>query len=76
MPYNHIEELPGAMKNTLPTGAMEVYLAAYNQAWNKSVGSKVPRTGTLLEQIAHRKAWEAVRDKYRKQGREWIRIYG
>ena len=76
MRYNHIEELPSAMKKNLPTGAMEVYLTAYNQAWNTSIRAKDHRTGTTLEEIAHRKAWEAVRDKYRKQGHEWVRIYG
>jgi cation transport regulator len=72
MPYSHIEELPNAMKKNLPTGAMEVYLSAYLQAWNTSARAK----DSLLEQIAHRKAWEAVKDKFRKQGHEWVRIYG
>jgi cation transport regulator len=76
MPYNHIEELPSAMKKSLPTGAMEVYLTAYNQAWDTSTRAKEPRPGISPEQIAHRKAWVAVRDKYRKQGQEWVRIYG
>ncbi len=76
MPYSHIEDLPNAMKKNLPTGAMEVYLSAYNQAWNTSARAKDQRTSTLAGKIAHRKAWEAVRDKYRKQGDEWVRIYG
>ena len=76
MPYNHIEELPPAMQKNLPKDAMEVYLAAYNQAWSRSAQTRDQRIGATVEDIAHREAWSAVRDKYRKRGQEWIRIYG
>ena len=69
-----IEELPAALKNNLPKDAMEVYVAAYNQVCGHSARDQ--RSGVSIEDIAHRKAWGAVRDKYRKQGREWVRIYG
>ena len=75
MPYNHIEELPAAMKKDLPKDAMEVYLAAYNQAWRRSVQARHRRIGSPIEDIAHREAWGAVLGKYRKRGQEWIRIY-
>jgi cation transport regulator len=74
MSYNHIEELPAALKNNLPKDAMEVYVAAYNQACSHSAQARNQRVS--VEDIAHRKAWGAVRDKYRKQGCEWVRIYG
>jgi cation transport regulator len=76
MPYNHIGELPTALKKNLPKDAMEIYLSAYNQAWNRSARTKDHRIGVSVEDIAHRQAWGAVRDKYRKQGQEWVRIYG
>jgi cation transport regulator len=76
MPYNHIEELPTAMKKNLPKDAMEVYLAAYNQAWSRSAHARDQRIGATVEDIAHREAWGVVREKYRKKGQEWIRIYG
>ena len=76
MAYNHIEELPAALKNNLPKDAMEVYVAAYNQAWTRSTHASHQRSGISIEDIAHRKAWGAVRDKYRKQGQEWVRIFG
>ena len=76
MPYNHIEELPAAMKKNLPKDAMEVYLAAYNQAWSRSAQAHDQRSGATVDDIAHREAWSAVRDKYRKRGQEWLRIYG
>ena len=76
MSYNHIEELPAALKNNLPKDAMEVYVAAYNQAWTHSTPAQDRRSGISIEDIAHRKAWGAVRDKYRKLGQEWVRIFG
>jgi cation transport regulator len=76
MPYNNIGELPAAMKKDLPKDAMEVYLAAYNQACSRSIQARAQRMRGTVEDIAHREAWGAVRDKYRKQGQEWIRVYG
>ena len=76
MPYNHIGELPDAIKKDLPKDAMEVYLTAYNQAWSRSAQARDQRTRATVEDIAHREAWGAVRDKYRKRGQEWIRVYG
>ena len=76
MSYNHIEELPAALKNNLPKDAMEVYVAAYNQACSHSAQARDQRSGVSVEDMAHRKVWGAVRDKYRKQGQEWVRIYG
>src|SRR5438046_2524390 len=57
MAYNHIEELPAALKNNLPKDAMEVYVAAYNQAWTHSTHASHQRSGISIEDIAHRKAW-------------------
>lgn len=76
MLYNRIEELPTALRKNLPQDAMEVYLTAYNHAWVQSTYAKDHRSGLSVEEIAHRKAWGAVRDKYRKLGQEWVRIYG
>ena len=75
MRYNSIDELPSAMKKNLPKDAMELYLAAYNQAWTRSAHSMHHRIETALEDIAHREAWEKVRDNYRKHGQAWVRIY-
>jgi len=75
MPYNDIDELPTALRKNLPKDAMELYLAAYNQAWIRSGGVTNQRIGATAEEIAHREAWGAVRDKYRKQGQGWVRIY-
>ncbi len=74
MRYNHIEELPAAMRNSLPKDAMEVYLAAYNQALTGTVRAR-DRIGGTVQDLAHRQAWRAVREKYNKRGEEWIRDY-
>jgi cation transport regulator len=33
MPYNKISELPDSVKNALPKHAQEIYMAAFNNAW-------------------------------------------
>lgn len=74
MLYNHIEELPAAMRNSLPKDAMEMYLAVYNQALTRMVDAR-DRIGGTVPDLAHREAWQAVRDKYHKRGEEWVRDY-
>ena len=74
MPYNDIQELPAAMRKSLPKEAMELYLAAFNQALTRSIPAG-DRTGGTLQGTAHREAWRALREKYHKRGGEWIRIY-
>lgn len=76
MRYHDIAELPSALKNNLPKDAKEIYLAVYNNAWNRSSEARDHRIGASPDDIAHREAWSAVKEKYRKQGPDWIRIYG
>jgi len=76
MPYNNIEELPPALRKHLPDEAKKLYLAAYNTAWSRSVCAHDHGIGASPEDIAHREAWSAVRDKYRKLENEWVRNYG
>ena len=76
MPYDNIEQLPSALRKNLPAGAKAIYVTVYNNAWNRSADTKDHRIGSSVEERAHREAWNAVRDKYRKQGNEWVRIYG
>ena len=57
MPYNNIEALPESVRNHLPQHAQEIYLAAYNSAWEEYQHD---------EERAHRVAWAAVKRSYRK----------
>jgi cation transport regulator len=68
MPYRSTEDLPPALREHLPEHAQEIYLAAFNHAW-QSYAARADR-----EAIAHRVAWAAVKRRYRKAGDDWVAI--
>jgi cation transport regulator len=68
MPYRQIEDLPRAIRGHLPQHAQEIYLAAFNNAWDQHADA---RDG---EAMVHRIAWAAVKRRYRKAGEEWVPI--
>jgi cation transport regulator len=65
MPYERIPDLPPAVRR-LPPHAQEIFLAAFNNAWD-SYGE---------ERTAFRVAWAAVKQRYRKQGDDWVEKSG
>ncbi|CAM5766635.1 Putative cation transport regulator ChaB [Labrys miyagiensis] len=70
MPYAVIEDLPSGLQARLPRHAQEIYLAAFNGAW-ETYGRYEP---DRREEAAHRVAWAAVKHKYRKSGDRWISL--
>lgn len=67
MPYREISDLPDSVKNHLPPHAQEIYLAAFNNAWEE-YAARADR-----EIVAHKVAWVAVKKKYVKSGKDWTR---
>lgn len=67
MPYPDNEHLPPSVKRALPPRAQDIYRSAFNAAW-ESYGIKDP---AHREEIAHRVAWAAVKQRYQKAGGEW-----
>ena len=67
MPYADISDLPASVRNHLPTHAQEIYLAAFNNAWDE-YAQRADR-----EIVAHKVAWAAVKKQYEKIGKEWVR---
>ena len=61
LPYPSTRDLPVRVRAHLPPHAQEIYLSAFNNAWNE-YGD---------EASAHRVAWAAVKRKYRKVGKRW-----
>ena len=57
MPYDNVAELPKGVKDNLPAHAQEIYMAAYNNAWEEYHHE---------EERARRVAWGAVEKKYEK----------
>ena len=67
MPYAAASDLPPAVRRLLPH-AQEIFLSAFNSAWQSYAG----RGPHAQEEIAFRIAWAAVKKRYRKQGENWV----
>jgi cation transport regulator len=68
MPYASIDDLPLSVRSHLPVHAQEIYLGAYNSAW-QSYHQKPPEE---REVSAHRVAWAAVKRRYHKAAERWV----
>ena len=67
MPYPDISDLPSSVRNPLPIHAQEIYLAAFNNAWQE-YAARADR-----EIVAHKVAWAAVKKQYVKGNHEWVK---
>ncbi len=66
MPYKTVTELPDEVKS-LPQHAKEIYLAAFNNAWEQH------KDENGAESKCHAIAWAAVKNKYEKNNQEeWV----
>lgn len=72
MPYRSIDELPPSVRTHLPEHAQEIFLEAFNHAWQEYAEPWRRRPGTSLEETAHRVAWAAVKRHYVKLGDRWL----
>jgi cation transport regulator len=66
MPYDSKSELPKSVRDNLPDHAQEIYLEAYNSAWDQYSDPDDRREGQSREETAHRVAWSAVKQVYEK----------
>jgi cation transport regulator len=72
MPYATNDDLPPAVRHSLPPHAQDIFRSAFNAAWS-SYGVKEP---ARREEIAHRVAWAAVKRSYRRLEGEWVPLHG
>jgi cation transport regulator len=66
MPYKNISELPNSVKDNVPKHAQEIYMEAFNSAWDQYDEPEERRGDASREETAHRVAWAAVKKKYEK----------
>jgi cation transport regulator len=71
MPYDKMKDLPKSVRSALPTHAQEIYLAAFNNAWNEYKDPEDRQGNDSRETVAHKVAWTAVKQKYEKSGDRW-----
>ncbi len=75
MPYEKVGDLPEGVRNHLPAHAQEIYMKAFNNAWEQYRDPKKRRLGGTQEEAAHRVAWSAVEKEYMKDDSgKWVRI--
>lgn len=72
MPYARNEDLPDSVREHLPEHAQDIYRAAFNHAWEEYKSPEDRRGDASREETAHKVAWAAVKQKYRKQGNRWV----
>ncbi len=73
MPYKQSRELPDSVRDGLPIHAQEIYLAAFNSAWEQYDEPSERRGDATREEAAHRVAWAAVKRSYVKdEAGRWV----
>ena len=71
MPYRTNEELPDSVKDHLPSHAQDIYREAFDSAWEEYQNPSKRRGSESLEEVAHKVALAAVKQKYEKVGEQW-----
>ncbi len=66
MPYRSISELPDSVRDHVPKHAQEIYKEAFNSAWDEYRDADERRGDESREEVAHKVAWSAVKQKYDK----------
>lgn len=66
MPYKQLGDLPDPVRDNVPRHAQEIYLEAFNSAWDQYADPDERRGDASREETAHRVAWAAVKQKYEK----------
>lgn len=74
MPYQNLADLPDSVRDNLPEHAQDIYMEAYNSAWDEYDAPSERRGDASREETAHKVAWSAVKKVYEKndEGR-WVR---
>jgi cation transport regulator len=66
MPYNDVSDLPESVRDHLPAHAQEIYMKAFNSAWDQYKDPEERLGDSSHDETAHRVAWAAVKKTYVK----------
>lgn len=66
MPYHSIDELPKGVRDNLPEKAQEIFLQAYNHAFEEYKNPSSRKGNVSREEVSHKVAWAAVKKSYQK----------
>lgn len=67
MPYNSLSDLPDNVKEHVPKHGQEIYLAAFNSAYDEYKNPEDRQDDSGREETAHKVAWSAVTQSYEKR---------
>ncbi|HZX00202.1 MAG TPA: ChaB family protein [Trueperaceae bacterium] len=74
MPYDKTSDLPESVRDNLPKHAQEIYKEAYNSAWDQYDEPEERKGDDSREEVSHKVAWSAVKQKYEKNGDgDWVK---
>ena len=74
MPYDKLEDLPERVKDNLPTHAQEIFLEAFNNAWEQYKDPEHRRGNESREETTFKVAWAAVKKEYQKNSSgKWVK---
>ena len=76
MPYSKHSELPKGVQNNLPEHAQEIYMKAFNNAWDQYKDPKKRQNPKDdRESTAHRVAWAAVEKSgyHKDEDGNWVK---
>lgn len=74
MPYAGLIDLPKGVRNSLPKHAQEIYRSAFNNAYRTyRLNEKRYEKEESRDEVAHRVAWSAVKEKYERTDTGWMR---
>ena len=74
MPYDNRSDLPDSVTNALPKHAQEIFLAAYNSAYDEYADAKDRDGNDSREEVAFKVAWSAVKQNYHKSDSgNWVK---
>ena len=73
MPYSNLSDLPSEVRKALPEHAQEIFLAAYNSAWEQYKDPEDRESDDTREEVSFAVAWSAVKNVYEKKSGEWVK---
>lgn len=75
MPYQSLKQLPDSVRGNLPHHAQEIYKEAFNSAWDEYAETEDRRGDDSREEVAHKVAWSAVKNVYKKDEAtdQWVK---
>ncbi|WP_414830808.1 ChaB family protein [Alteromonas sp. H39] len=74
MPYESRSDLPDSVTSALPKHAQEIFLAAYNNAYEEYAKPEDRDGDDTREEVAFKVAWSAVKQRYHKSDSgNWVK---